>query len=214
MIFINGYHASGKSHLAGIVSREFNCLHIETSAVVRSMWMESGSRVGLQDWAAKMEHLYGKDFFDGVIAHTISERYEASVRNCSEIQDVVVTGNRSLEGIKYLAEAFRDTPLGEKPNWIIGVKADFETLLERFRTRNRRPGDAEITEEDFRELTQQETRRGLEDILHAADYIVHNDGTENEFRDHAVEFFEGRIGLRRQSEIKDFVTEGERLLHY
>lgn len=204
MIFIGGYHASGKSFLAGILEDEFAFLHIETSAVVRNMWESAGTDENLQDWAARMEGVYGSDYFDIAIARNIKIRHESAVHSGREIQDVVVTGNRSLEGVQYLAEYFEGTPIGEKPKTIIAVKTHFDNLFLRFRDRNRREGDATISMEDFRTLTLSETRRGLEDILAVADHTLYNDYGRDEFVNTSVKFFEEILGMRR---VKDHVLE-------
>lgn len=197
MIFITGYHASGKSHLASMLRDQYGCLHVESSSVVRGMHSMFAPDEDLTEWSTGMEARYGINFFDEAIARAVFDDYEAALREGVNVQDVVITGNRSLEGVRYLMDRFRPGILNERPATIIAVRVSFDTLLRRYRERNRRDGDSMISEEAFRELTNSEHRRGLEDIIANADHILINESDIDMLHQESRELFESELHLTR-----------------
>lgn len=79
-------------------------------------------------------------------------------------------------------------------------------LWRRYRERDRRPGDAEISKEAFCLLTEGERRRGVEDIFDHADHIIINDKNREDFRREIIDFGEAELGLMR---VSDAVNEWE-----
>jgi dephospho-CoA kinase len=201
VLFITGYHASGKTRLANLLSEKFNVLHIETSSIVRSFKEQDDPEAPMGAWARQKEANFGSTFFDELIVETVRERYIGMLEHGNVPQDIVITGNRSLSGIQYAAEHLAD--LHEKSSVILAVKAGGESLYRRYRERNRRAGDAEMSFDDFSLLMKEEQDVGIEEIFMHSDYTIPNEGTEREFLDSAEIFFTKELGLR------NYMKEGE-----
>lgn len=199
MFFLAGYHASGKSYLARLLETEFGFVHVECSNVVRTMWHAAQTDLPLGKWGAHMENVHGVNYFDEAIAQKIIKARQTTLEEGKPAQEIVVTGNRSIEDLYYLADRFANTELGVQPQRIIGIQADQETLLERFRTRDKRIGDAFISEMEFVKLLKEESDRGVDHLLDVADYTLENnrDKLPEDFRTNAIGLFERELGFDR-----------------
>lgn len=198
MIFVAGYHASGKSVVADLLKDEFNCLHVESSDITRGHWEAAGKPGNIHEWARSLTEYYGADYFNSIIAENILESYRSSTDSGSSIQDIVFTGARSLQTIQYVTSSLDGQLTLGRPNIIIGVEAEYGTLLSRYRERNRRPGDNGISEQTFSELIAGERGRGLDDILAVADYSLQNNNADrNEFLDSIRALLSQELGMER-----------------
>lgn len=207
MIFVAGFHASGKSELAKQSTERFNTLHVETSVIVRQFKEQDDPDNSMREWAREKEEIYGSNFFDELIVHTIRERYDKAVESGDTPQDIIITGNRSLEGIKYSALHLSD--LIDRPSLIVAVHTEPEQLYERYRLRNRRPGDAEMTFEAFRDLMREEEEAGIRDIFEYADHIIDNNGTEQDFLNTTEYLLTHEFGLELRAEGEDITIHRE-----
>jgi dephospho-CoA kinase len=207
VLFITGYHASGKSYMADILSQGYDLLHIETSSIVRGFKAQDDPEAPMPEWAREKESQYGQNFFDDLIVSTVRSKYAALTESGKTPQDIVITGNRSLGGILYATEQLQDLQEDHKPNLIVVVESDIENLYERYRTRNRRPGDEEMTFEVFESLLKQEEDAGIREIFEHADYRIFNNDDANDFRNTTERFATDELGLLRTVEGDDLYTE-------
>lgn len=196
MLFVVGYHASGKSHFARLLAEHYGAMHVETSEIVRALRDRDAPGMNIGEWAQQKEDEYGTTFFDELIVDTVKHRYAEAVEGGNKPQEVIVTGNRALSGILYAAENLAD--LHDRPMKVYAVDVSDEVRYDRFRERNRREGDATISFDAFQELMQQERETGLDDIFAFADRILHNEGTIEQFMDMSHRIAEGELGLKRQ----------------
>lgn len=172
-LFITGYHASGKSHLAKQFVEHQQYLHIETSAVVREAYALSGTHLSIGEWAQEMEIHHGEHFFDDLITdYTFN-----ALSMANECTDVVITGNRSLDGIIYTSiRLSKNSTVGDTRNSsILFIETPIDVAYERFKKRNRYQGDDVISLQDYLRMTKDENDRGLKEIREVADIILVND---------------------------------------
>jgi dephospho-CoA kinase len=206
MLFIAGYHASGKSVLAKHLEDHFGLLHIETSAIVRSYKEQDNPGASMKEWAQGKELQYGKYFFDELILATIKDVYRDRLSEGSSPQDIVITGNRSLSGIQYLAEHLEG--INNQSARIIAVKSTDEDLYDRYRERNRMEGDSEMSLDEFRKLMNDERDTGIEEIFRYADHVLINRGTERDFINSAEQLCLRELGLRDYRNERDVMQWG------
>ena len=179
MLFVVGYHASGKSHFARILEQQYNAMHIETSVVVKEFKLQDAPDASLGEWARMKEAEFGSTFFDEIIVMNVRKRYLQALEEGNDPKEIIITGNRSLNGIKYAAEQLAD--LHSRPTKIFAVDVDEDVRLQRFRERNRREGDATMSSEGFQKLIREEQDTGIDEIFINADLILSNNETPEIF---------------------------------
>lgn len=183
MLFITGYHASGKSVASKMLVDDFNLLHIETSALVRQAHHLDAPDMALGAWAKQMEHDYGSNVFDDLIADTALAQLMMDAEQGRYYDDVVISGNRSYDGILHIADRLREyhAPIRHEQS-ILLVETPVEALYERFRIRNREAGDNTMTFEEFVTVMDAERDRGIEAIIEHATHRIDNAGDTEALR--------------------------------
>lgn len=179
MIFLVGHHAAGKTEIANVLKSNFGFLHVETSGVVKGYKRETAPELPMDEWATSIEANYGKDFFDKLIVDHV--RRDISFRRQSNIpfQEVVVTGNRSPHGVRYVVDHMQDF-LSEstfEPR-IIAVHADVPTLYDRYVLRNRDKGDALLVQSAFEAILNKEKQSGLDKLMAESHHSFINNGSD------------------------------------
>jgi dephospho-CoA kinase len=208
MIFIAGYHASGKSVVADVLKSEFACLHVESSDITRGLWRESGQVLPIHEWAVAETTRYGEGYIDSIIANRVNDAIINARQSGDQFQDVVFTGARSRMTIQAITDAVNAEGSLHRPTITIGVVADYETLYTRYRSRDRRDGDASIADGEFRKLIEGERNRGLDRILETADFLIDNNGNEQDFLDTTHQILRQEIGLDYIKEYGQDYTDG------
>ncbi|MCX6727015.1 MAG: AAA family ATPase [Candidatus Shapirobacteria bacterium] len=164
MIFIVGHHDTGKSTLARfLVDNGF--LHVETGDIVRGIFRSSGTGLPFGEWAKQNGH-----HFDDHIIDSVNRAKDQALRENK--QDVVITGNRQLEGIRQIRQSVE--PLEQRKHLIVYMEADSEILFQRHQHRNdRRVQD--LTIESFkRDILGYDKEMGVERIREEADLVLCN----------------------------------------
>jgi dephospho-CoA kinase len=171
MIFITGHHDTGKSTLAGfLVKNEF--VHVETSEIVRRVYRESETEMPFGEWANQNGH----NFDTFIIRSVESARNQVINENK---QDIVITGNRQLEGISKICDYIK--PLEFRKNIIVYTEASPEILFQRHQQREDR-SDLCLDLEGFkRNILGYDTQMGVDKIRNRADFIILNEGTKEDF---------------------------------
>lgn len=189
MLFITGYHASGKSIVSKMLIDDFNLLHIETSALVRQAHHLNAPDVPLSAWAKQMEHDYGTTVFDDLIADTTVAQLTIHAERGRYYDDVIISGNRSYDGIGYITERLREyrAPIRHEQS-ILLVETPIETLYNRFCMRDRDEGDKYMLFEEFITVMGAERDRGIETIIEHATHRINNSGGKKALRD-SVDMF-------------------------
>ncbi len=164
MIFIAGHHDTGKSTLAKFLV-ENGFLHVETGDIVRRIYKESGTELPFGEWAKQNGHN-----FDGYIVQSVNAAKEKA--RAEGKQDVVVTGNRQMEGILHVCNHV--APLEGRKHIIVYTEAEPEVLFTRHQLRpdRRIPG---LTVEVFKkEIMGYDKDMGLERIREKSNLVVCN----------------------------------------
>lgn len=166
MIFIAGPHDAGKTTIASHLSN-LGFLHVETSSIVKAKHKEMAPDTNFGEWAIEQNH-----YFDRYIAQAVVKAEQEIKRSNTRYQDIIVTGNRQLDGINYLIK--RIPPL--RLNLIMYVEADEVTLFDRHMSRPDRAISG-MTLQRFRdEILAYDQKMGVERIKEVADIVICNNG--------------------------------------
>jgi len=168
MIFITGPHSAGKTTIAGHL-QDWGFLHIETGDIVRKRHQEEASGVEFHIWASTQHQNVNRFIAEAVVAARSSVE-----QSQGRFQDILITGNRQVSGIDYLLQNI--APLDEKPNLIVFIEADEQTLFKRHVERPGRCTEGMTFERFKEEVLGFDTRMGLEEIRRMANLIVCNEG--------------------------------------
>ena len=174
MIFLAGHHNSGKSTVALHLRDVYGFLHIETGEIVRELYTQSGTSLPFGEWASASHHM-----FDKAIASRICEHVTATAQLNGKVEDVVVTGNRQIEGIRYITD--RVDCLPGKSNLIFYFEADPKILHTRHLVRTDRPTPRLTFNEFDRELLAYDREMGVEKIRDHAHVTIRNEGSIEDF---------------------------------
>lgn len=164
MIFICGHHDTGKSTLAEFLVRN-GFLHIETGDIVRRVYGETGTTRPFRQWAEQEGH----NFNDHIMNSVIKARQLAIEEGSA---GVVVTGNRQLEGVRYILE--RIEPVGVNQHLIVYTEADLNVLYRRHMARPDRCVPGTTVEIYERDILGYDKEMGVEEIRSVADLVVCN----------------------------------------
>ena len=107
---------------------------------------------------------YGQGIFNNAVGRALKERTEDMV---------VVTGIRREQELDGLALI---------PGFVfLYIESDIDVRYRRNQTARRKPGDAEMSFEQFQEKDSDDSNRTIEGLKDRADYVVDNNGTRDEF---------------------------------
>ena len=196
MIFLVGHHAAGKSETAQILKMDYNFLHFETGEIVREYKRSHQPEIDTASWVKFVEDFNGPRYLDRVIAEYIKKGLEIKSYH---YQEVLISGNRSVNGVAYLREQITGTP--ERVPLIVYVHASPAVLYRRFISRRRERDDATLTQSEFEIILRGEEEFGLANLHCVADKILDNDfTTKEELASAAQDLFEYQLGYRRTKE--------------
>jgi len=165
MIFIVGHHNSGKSTIATLL-KKYGFLHVETGDIIREIHKEQDPEREFSEWISEM-NVKESDFLNNAILKKVNANLEQIKKN-PFLQDIVVTGNRQVEGIEFLCENVTEP----NSNIVIYMETNTEELYNRQLQRNDRIIDALTFEKFINEYLAFDTEMGLEQIRTRADVIV------------------------------------------
>lgn len=182
MLFIAGPHDAGKTTIASHLSN-LGFLHIETSSIVKAKHKEMAPDRNFGEWANEQNH-----YFDKYIAQAVVRAEQEIKRSNGKYQDIVVTGNRQVDGINYLIN--KVPPL--RSNLIMYVEADEVTLFDRHMSRPDR-AIPRLTLQRFRdEILAYDQKMGVEKIKEVADIIICNNGEVHSCLETAFSFLQSK----------------------
>jgi len=164
MIFIAGHHDTGKSTLAKFLV-ENGFVHVETGDVVRRIYKDSGSELPFGEWAKQNGH-----GFDDYIISEVRAAKSLALRENK--QDVVVTGNRQLEGINKIRQSVE--PLDQRSHLVVYTEAQPEVLFQRHQLRPDRHIQGLTLGVFKQEILGYDKEMGVEKIKEVADVVLCN----------------------------------------
>lgn len=169
MIFLTGPHGAGKTAAARIL-RQKGYLCVDLGPILREVFKTSKSKKTFAEWVADGERCNGAHFTDEVLAGEIRKRLAAAHRRreC----DVVIIGNRSMRGVRYLMRKLRQETT-RHTNVIVFIDAPIEILRVRYARREGRM----ITTQEFSRLLTIDKKIGIESLRRHADYLIMSDTT-------------------------------------
>lgn len=174
MIFITGHHNSGKSTAAGCLKEKYGFSHVETGDIVRQLHQHSKTNLPYGEWAKLNSHC-----FDQVITSTICDLRERILQTNGKVPDIVVTGNRQIEGIRHIINNVQ--PFPGREHLILYVEADPKILHERHMARMDRP-TTRLTFKEFMDgLIKFDQDMGVELIKEHAHIKIRNEETVEKF---------------------------------
>ena len=170
MIFLVGQHCAGKSRIS-LIFAQAHFLCVDLGPLLREIHQQTAPFLPFIDWVRMGEEAEGRFFTDARLAAEVLRR----IGNDSpkHWQDMLIVGNRSLEGVMYLIEKI-GVYRGRK-NIIVWVEAPVETLYRRYGVRN---PDCPLSYSDFLDLLEVDNKIGLSALRNAAEVQLSNTGSE------------------------------------
>ena len=165
MIFIVGHHNSGKSTIAALL-KQYGFLHIETGDIVREIHKEQDPERKFSEWISEM-NVKESDFLNNAILEKVNASLER-IKGNPFLQDIVITGNRQIEGIEFLCKNVTE----KNSNIIIYMETNTEELYNRQLQRNDRIIEGLTFEKFVNEYLAFDTEMGLEQIRARADVLI------------------------------------------
>ena len=159
MYFIAGHHGVGKTFLVNELKKEIDLTHFDTGPMIRALYAKSNTDVSFKSWILAGEEKYGLDFTNQIICQEMKHNLKNDTPN------IVITGNRSLEGIMYISKYFFIT----LPS-IIYLESPFDLLKTNYEARER----IKLTDLEFEKKFLEEIKSGLYNIR---DYVIEHQDT-------------------------------------
>ena len=172
MLFIAGYHGSGKTSVAEYLKENCGYIHIERSSVLNTAKGQDEHETPMREWRNKRINKLGKFAIEDLIVNEIRSQYYDISELHSVSKKFVVTGNRSLEEINYTAGKLCD--IDPSPPEIIAINVDSAVLFKRFTERSRTDGDRDMSLDSFSSMLQREKNAGIEEIFRNSTYTINN----------------------------------------
>ena len=168
MIFICGYHNTGKTTIAKkLIS--FGFFHIETGDLVRNLYKDNNSKINFYDWTAAITK-NNIHYFDKHIINNILKSQQKIKK------DVIITGNRQLSGIKYIISKTHHNP--HFKNIIIYLKAPCKELYKRQLGRTDKIIKNLNKDKFINDYLGFDKSMGIDKIELSADYIINSDNSK------------------------------------
>lgn len=172
ILYLAGPHGAGKTHAATELIAE-GFASIDLGPTIRRLHREADSGLSLGDWIAAQEAIHGKNFTDNILRLEMEKLVE-QVKDDASVPGILVLGSRSLENIRYLSAAFNHVAPSQK---ILYIDAPLDILKQRYESREQKT----LTAAEFDEILQKDEKMGLSRIKLAADHVIINSGTAEEF---------------------------------
>lgn len=189
MIFLAGHHNSGKSTLAGwFESGGFK--HIETGDIIRNCYKSQNITEPFGEWASRV-NAETPDYFNEIILEHIRKVSDSF----SDLDKVIITGNRQLGGINYLTEHIQGN--GHKPV-IVFLEASEQELYRRQLERSDRIIPNLTFDKFSNEYLAYDKNMGIDNIKKRADYVIDSNKPVEEILREIV-FILGKTGYPIES---------------
>lgn len=177
-LFVTGPHASGKSAIAGAALVPSGFALFDTGPLLRGYHKSERPGAPFGQWVDENEAEYGATFTDELLAHHIGS--SAMSGRVEHPAGIVVVGNRSFGGVRYLAHRLQPPDAR-----LVYVDAGIDLLYERYR---RREGRADITPGQFKSILDADMKLGLGELVEQADLVTTNEGTLDDGAQHLSDY--------------------------
>lgn len=168
VFFIVGPHGVGKTYVVSNIKKVTDVQHIDLGPLIREAHKVFAPGITFQEWIEKGEKQYGKNFTDIILCKQIERLTGGEEKGIT-----IITGSRSLEGIKFITDRFHI----DRPR-IMYITAPFEQLKSNYERREK----LDLTDEQFRMILQAEKDMGLgrlEEYARQHCLYLQNDNTDN-----------------------------------
>ncbi len=148
-VFFVGHRGSGKTYLANKLKEEYGVLHIDTGPLIRKNYRENFSEYDFITWLKYGEEKYGENFSNIIVCKEIE-----NILKDSHIKSdlLLITGNRSIQGIKYIIKEF-----GIQEFKVIFLDAPFECLKQNYVKRE----NLNLSDDEFQAIIDVEKNMGI-----------------------------------------------------
>lgn len=178
MIFLVGHRASGKTEAATFLKNTFGFLHIETGDIVRNYKQATAPlELSMGEWEQEIIAIRGPRFIDDLIINSMDCFITRELDTYGGFQDLLITGNRQLEGIDtIMSNSHKLSYLPNNHRIIVALTATEEVLYSRYINRKRETDDTTLSFEEFQVLVLgAERQKGLTKLMDNANYTIVND---------------------------------------
>lgn len=181
VFFIVGPHGVGKTYIVNKIKEVSRVVHVDLGPLLREAHQVFSPNSSFGEWISEGETKYGKNFTDIILCKQI-ERLTRGKEN----EDTIITGSRSLNGLKYICTRFSiDEPK------VIYIDAHFEQLKQNYEKREKRS----LSNEEFEALLQKDRNIGLDTLKQYA--LEHNTYMQNDNTANFIEKIKGVIIQRK-----------------
>lgn len=187
IIFLTGYHSSGKTELGQMLSAKHKLCFIETGNLVRREYKnrkQEWNRLSIGEFVKEVEK-ESPGYFTKLLS---SQVHEALADN--EYLGVVINGMRALKYVKEFITEFRDYP--SYTVWL-NVQSD-ELLRQRYCKRENK----EVSMAQFEEILKADRQLGIDELKMSADMTIENNGTLEELYSHGDHLMNGALREKLQ----------------
>jgi len=163
-----GQAGAGKGTAAKMIAENYGAVTFTFSDIlsrILDVLLLEHSRDNLIKISMALRQAFGQD----ALSNTMEKQVAAAK---SDI--VIVDGIRRIEDIENLARS--------KAFHLIEITARPEIRFERLKRRNEKPGESDMTWDDFLEMSQKETEKTIVEVAQNAELIIENNGDLNEFK--------------------------------
>lgn len=167
MLFIAGYHASGKSTAALHLEKLHGFLHSERSVELNAAKAQSNTELAFREWRTSVLVELGKFGLEEIIISSVRNSFNPTIHN-----GIVVTGNRSLEEIHYISEQTQD--IDPTDPVIVAIRVEEPLLFSRYIQRARPEDENMLNAHAFAEMVSREKVAGIETIFDNATHTLYN----------------------------------------
>lgn len=168
VFFLVGPHGVGKTYIASRMKELDSVTHIDLGPLIRQAHNVFSPDTSLGEWVEEGEKKYGPNFTDIILCKQIERVSKGKNENST-----LITGSRSLGGIKFIADRFA-IPSPQ----IIYITAPFTQLKSNYEQREK----LHLSDEQFRSILQEEKDMGLEGLEEYAKrqcIYLQNDNTDS-----------------------------------
>lgn len=203
MLIFAGPHGAGKTEASKLISH-YGFVSIDLGPTLRDIYRSTNPEISLSEWCKIGESEYGPNFTDQILVGQIKKlikKYEGAYKN---INDIILVGSRSLNGIKYIQQNLE--PINDKSYNIIYITSPREILRERYFKKE----GVKAKNEDFQSIIDADKALGLETIIGNEDYALMNTGSIDDFKKSLEKLLFSELGYKSENlsrnEYQDYIN--------
>ena len=151
--FIVGPNGVGKTFFANKFSNDTNIKTFDTGPILRNIYKSRNLNIPFSKWIQIGETEYGDNFAIGLICEEIKKDFNSS-------NDIIIIGNRSIDGINYTINKLNITNYS-----IIYLDASFHCLKTNYESREKKL----LTDKEFNKLIVGGNKMGLDKLK---EYVI------------------------------------------